>query len=165
MALLMALAVLLAGSLPQVVQAGGEAKAAWLKAGATAGRMHVDPFGYSEFGHFQSDAKVKLGDLPAFRFRFWYKGLLAKLPAPAAAFGLDLGGTPLTDESAKELAEFKNLQSLNLGFTQVTDAGLKELARLENLHMLGLDTTKVTDAGLKKLARLKNLQVDLIMER
>jgi hypothetical protein len=54
--------------------------------------MRVDPRSNSVF---VSDAAAKPGDLPAFAFGIWTEGLLAKLPPPAAAFGLALVEGPL----------------------------------------------------------------------
>jgi internalin A len=132
-------------------------KAAWREAGAEVGWMRADKFGELQF---LPENKDMAGDLPAFKFSTWKDGLLAKLPAPAAAFGLDLymGGFYVTDAAMKELAGLKNLQILNLDSTSVTGAGLKELAGLKNLKTLNLAETKVTDAGLKELAGLKSLQ-------
>src|SRR5262245_48052181 len=69
-----------------------------------------------------------------------------------------LGGSQVTDAALKEVAAFKNLQTLNLPNTAVTDAGLKELATLTNLQTLDLYGTTVTAVGLKELAPLGNLQ-------
>ena len=145
--------------------------AAWKEAGAEVGWMRVDP---TWVPVFVQEQEGKPGDLPAFFFggvkaatpdghvffKFPLKeGQLAKLPAPATAFGLGLGHTQVTDAGLKELAELKNLQALDLSQNNlVTDAGLKELAGLKSLQKLTLHDTKVTDAGLKELAGLKNLQ-------
>jgi internalin A len=133
---------------------------AWKKAGAEVGWMRVD-----NFDLLKPQTEGVPGDLPAFGFSDrafmglpWEEGMLAKLPAPAAAFGLDLGFTPVTDAGLKELAGLKNLQTLDLFRTAVTDAGLKELAVLKDLQTLELSGTDVTDLGLKELAALKNLQ-------
>jgi len=71
-----------------------------------------------------------------------------------------------TDAALKELAAFKQLQTLNLCFPSpaagdlilVTDAGLKELKELRSLKSLNLQRTKVTDKGLRQLAPLKQIQ-------
>jgi hypothetical protein len=104
------------------------------------------------------EKKGAAGDLPAFKLSLWKDGLLPKLPAPAAAFGLDLFGSKVKDVGLKELAGLKNLQALNLRLNFVSDAGMKELAELKNLRTLNLGFTLVTDAGMKELARLTNLQ-------
>ncbi len=123
-----------------------EAEACWLRADLAGSLIYVP----------QNEGKP--GDLPAFRFAVWHDGRLAKLPAPAPAFGLKLCTTKVTDAGLKELAGLQSLQALDLGYTQVTDAGLKELAGLQNLQALNLSGTQVTGAGLKELARLKSLQ-------
>ena len=110
-------------------------------------------YGYLEF---VPEKEGKPGDLPAFRFFFWQEGRwqggrLAKLPAPAPAFGLSLRYTEVTDAGLKELAGLKSLQTLDLYHTEVTDAGLKELAGLKSLQALDLGETKVTDAGVHEL--------------
>ena len=161
---------------------------AWKEAGARVGWMRVRPDSFDadtggglqvsriSFFQFVPEKEGKPGDLPAFSFnanfnsmdyqhhpnavpRGWLPEVrLAKLPAPALAFGLDLVNTQVTDAGLKELAGLKSLQMLDLRHTQITDAGLKELAGLKNLQVLSLSNTKVTDAGLKELAGLKSLQ-------
>ena len=66
-----------------------------------------------------------------------------------------LFNTKVTDASMKELAVFKNLETLNLALTRITGTGLKDLAGLEKLRTLELSTA--TDGGLKAIATLKNL--------
>src|SRR5262249_55083470 len=117
---------------------------AWQQAGAEVGWMRVGEHGYH---FFLPEKEGKAGDQPAFRFATWREGLLAKLPAPARAFGLSLDGTQITDAGLKELASLKNLHALDLHRTPVTDAGLKELAGLESLRALDLGWNPVTDAG------------------
>ena len=129
---------------------------AWKAAGAKVGWWRLSPTGYHSF---VPEKDGEPGDLPAFRFYSWQQGCLAKLPAPATAFGLDFSCTfGMTDRELKDLAGLKSLQSLNLLDTAVTDAGLKELAGLKKLQALSLLDTAVTDAGLKELAELKSLQ-------
>src|SRR5207302_1611703 len=125
---------------------------AWKKAGAEVGWMREGTFA------FVPEKEGVDGDLPAFRFSLLKKGLLAKLPAPAAAFGLDLHETPTADAELKELAGRKDVHGLGLDGSATTDAGLKELAALKNLQTLDLENSQVTDAGLKELAGLKDLQ-------
>src|SRR5262245_40358490 len=82
---------------------------AWQEAGATVGWMRPDRYGYFSF---LAEHEGKARDLPAFRFSSWREGLLAKLPAPEAGFGLDLRGTQVTDAGLKALAGLKHLQAL-----------------------------------------------------
>src|SRR5262245_48619481 len=119
--------------------------AAWKKAGAQVGWIHRG----QDFGVIQllPENEGMSGDLPAFEFSSWKPGALDSLPAPQAAFGLFFFKTEVTDQRLKELARFKNLQSLYLGYTEVTDAGLKKLARIKTLRSLDLSCTKVTGAG------------------
>jgi internalin A len=126
--------------------------AAWKKADAHPVWVRVGEFGWLEFIRGQES---KPGDLPAFSI-VWKIGVLSKLPAPQAPFGLVLG--LVTDAGLKELAGLKQLQTLALRASQVTDAGLKELAALKQLQTLDLGGTKITDARLKELAGLKQLQ-------
>jgi internalin A len=128
---------------------------AWKEAGADVGWMRADKFGLLKLLLKKEGLD---GDLPAFGFSAWKDGLLPKLPAPAAAFGLNLFGCKVRDVGLKDLAGLKNLRALNLRFNQVSDAGLKELAPLKNLQTLNLGFTYVSDAGLKELAALKNLE-------
>jgi hypothetical protein len=149
---------------------------AWKKAGAEVGWMRLDD------SVFLPDKEGMSGDLPAFRFSTLKEGVLAKLPDPAAPFGLELADNKLEDAGLKGLAGLKSLQALSLDGTKVTGAGLKELAGLK-LKALGLPESamtdlglehylaavepptsfnlfgwQVTDAGLKALSGLKNLQ-------
>src|SRR5262245_19804189 len=120
-----------------------EVVAAWQKAGARVGCVRVEVFGDLRF---LPEKAGKAGEVPAFQFSPWKGGVLAKLPAPAVPFGLDLFDTQLTDAGLKELAGLKTLHTLDLGVTKVTDAGLKELAGLKSLHALDLGTDEGTDA-------------------
>ena len=121
---------------------------AWKEAGAEVGWLRLDVYGHLEL---VPEKEGKPGDLPAFRFTSRREGILAKLPAPAPAFGLSLRYTELTDAGLKELAGLKSLQTLDLYHTQVTDVGLKELAGLKSLQALDLGETKVTDGGVHEL--------------
>ena len=122
----------------------------WEKAGARPGWLGLDS---SRLLVFRKEANGLTDEVSGFQFGVWRDGIVAKLPAPAAPFGLNLSGTQVTDAGLKELAGLKNLHTLNLNFTPVTDAGLKELADLKNLHTLDLSFTAVTDAGLAELQK------------
>ena len=103
-----------------------EIVAAWKKAGARAGWIGRDADGYCNF----AEKATGLADaVPAFSFASWKDGVVAKLPVPAALFGLNLLGTRVTDAGLKELAGLKSLHTLNLSETQVTDAGMAELEK------------------------------------
>src|SRR6266545_5457256 len=78
-----------------------ELVAAWKAAGAQVGWMRADKAGYIGF---LPEKQGVADDLPAFRFGTWKEGLVANLPSPAAAFGLFLGGTQVTDAGLKEIA-------------------------------------------------------------
>src|SRR5262249_20601397 len=97
---------------------------AWKDAGATAGWMKVD-----EAGHLTFVEKPEAGAIPAFRFPTWKGGVLPKLPAPGAAFGLDLSKTDVADDGVKELAGLKNLTSLCLCETKATDEAVEALRK------------------------------------
>src|SRR5262245_8147215 len=83
---------------------------AWKAAGAEVGWLRLNKFDNLDF---VAEKEGKPGDLPAFRFVNWQGGRLAKLPAPALAFGLDLHNSFVTDAGLKELARLKNLQTLD----------------------------------------------------
>jgi hypothetical protein len=127
---------------------------AWENAGAIVGWARVDEFGILRF---ILEKEGQPGDLATIRVIRWQEGL-AKLPAPAVPFGLDISKTEVADAQLKELAELKSMQLLMLEFTQIRGAGLKELAGLKSLQTLDLSFSQVTDAGLKELAGLKSLQ-------
>src|ERR1043166_1521195 len=158
------LVALLAGGLPHLAQAGGDAKAgakpppevvkAWTDTGAKVGWMEQDALGFSQF---HSKTSAPAGAVPAFQLDVWKDDTLSKLPDPGVPFGLSLWQTKVTDAGLKELAGLKSLHSLLVDGTEVTDAGMKELAGLQNLRSLALGGN-VTDAGLQELAGLKNLQ-------
>ena len=138
---------------------------AWEAAGLKLGWMRVTEWG-PEFVSGKRDRRLggvwalPVYHVPAFRVYRWQEGMLARLPAPGRAFGLDLSFTAVTDAGLKELVKLQKLQVLNLSLCKnVTDNGLKELAELKGLQVLDLRLTAVTDVGLKELARSKELQV------
>ncbi|OWK37783.1 hypothetical protein [Fimbriiglobus ruber] len=98
---------------------------AWKDAGATVGWMKVEASGVLSFVE-----KPEAGAIPAFRFLKWKDGVVGKLPAPEASFGLDLAKTEVTDAGLKELANLKNLASLALCETKVTDAAVEALQKV-----------------------------------
>jgi uncharacterized protein (TIGR03067 family) len=163
---------------------------AWREAGFEAGWMKdVPPHQGRSWGFWRPwREKAEARAIPAFGHpRRDAGGVLAKLPDPGTAFGLDFhcgwdAGVPL-----KEFAKLKNLQSLNLGavrspdrpkayadlndlaeltnlralylfYMPVADADLRHVAALKNLRVLDLSSTRVTDAGIKELAALKDLR-------
>src|SRR5262245_57180396 len=86
---------------------------AWTDAGARVGWMKRTMWGYDQF-----QKQGEAGAVPAFQFFPWKEGVLAKLPNPGAAFGLDLYQTQVTDTGLKELAGLKSLRSQGLSGTQ-----------------------------------------------
>lgn len=97
---------------------------AWKDAGAKVGWMTVDASGALAFVE-----KPEAGAVPAFRFAKWKDGVVSKLPAPEAPFGLDLAKTEVTDTGLKELAALKRLTSLALCETKVTDDAVEALRK------------------------------------
>jgi hypothetical protein len=95
---------------------------AWERGGMSSGWMPVGD------GFLQYSARKKgvLGDLLAFDFP-WREGVLPKLPAPQAGFGLSLSVSEAPDACMKELAGLKSLLALGLVGTKVKDAGVAEL--------------------------------------
>src|SRR5262249_5868146 len=79
------------------------------EAGSEFAWMRVGPLGFCDFLPEQGGAA---GDLPAFSLFDVKKGQLAKLPAPASAFGLNIHMPQETDAPLKELAGLKTLQAL-----------------------------------------------------
>ena len=158
---------------------------AWRDAGAAAAWMKDMPPQTGTYRFWEPwREKGEAGSIPAFRFpERNARGVLAKLPDPETAFGLDFHCGFYARVTLKELAKFKNLQSLCIGGVQgrayadlkdlsalthlrglylfylpVTDAQLKHVAGLKNLQVLDLSNTRVTDTGLKELAELKRLK-------
>ncbi len=169
---------------------------AWKEAGAEVGWLRVHPADLeagwlrihtADSLEFVREKEGKPGDLPALRFPNWRStdwqgGRLAKLPAPAPAFGLDIPWTQVMDAGLKEVLGLKSLQALSFHNSPVSDVPLRGQASL-TLRALGLGQTPqvtdpglpgftwspgkrtespqevmVTDARLKALAGLKNLQ-------
>jgi internalin A len=124
----------------------------WRDAGAEVGWMNPDS---PDFVPEPQTARPA-GAIPAFRLSC-KEGVLARLPDPGTAFGLDLFISNVTDAGLKELAGLKNLRALNLGHTKVTGAGLQALTGLKDLQALDLQFTQASDAGLKGLAGLRSL--------
>ena len=76
---------------------------------------------------------------------------------------IGLAGTPATDATVSQIAQFSELEWLILDQTLITDEGLAHLRRLLKLEGLSLNGTQVTDAGLshlKVLSGLRHLRVD-----
>lgn len=97
---------------------------AWTAAGATVGWIKVDTSGVPSFVE-----KAEPGAVPAFRFAAWKDGVVAKLPAPTAPFGLDLTRTEITDAGLKELATLKHATTFILCETKVTDDAVERLQK------------------------------------
>jgi Leucine-rich repeat (LRR) protein len=162
---------------------------AWREAGFEVGWMKDVPPQSRSWGFWQPwREKGEPGAIPAFGFpERDAGGVLAKLPDPGTAFGLDFHCGWDAGMTLKEFAKLKNLQSLNIGavrspqrrkaypdlkdlagltnlralylfYLPVTDAELKLVAGLKNLQVLDLSNTAVTDLGLKKLAGMKGLR-------
>src|SRR5262249_33110768 len=72
--------------------------------------------------------------------------------------GLDLDGTPITDEGLVHVAELKNLETLSLNRTRISDAGLQHLQGLNKLKKLNLGRTQLTGPGLQYLKGLNELK-------
>src|SRR5262249_13130687 len=86
--------------------------AAWVRAGAEVGWMGpVRGCGHSAYCTNRWEYLDAARSVPAFHFKEWRKGEIAKLPAPARPFGIDLGENQATDAALKELAGFKNLSA------------------------------------------------------
>lgn len=89
--------------------------------------------------------------------------VIGRLPCEAEAYFLRawavyLGGTQVTDEDMRLIANLEQLRVLLLHRTEITDAGLIYLKALPHLHTLNLRNTKVTDIGAQQLAGLTNLR-------
>jgi hypothetical protein len=97
---------------------------AWKDAGAIVGWVQVETNGSVTYLE-----KPEPGAIPAFRMAKWKEGVVAKLPAPEAPFGLDLSGTEIKDGGLKELASLKSLSALCVCDTKVSDAAVEELQK------------------------------------
>jgi hypothetical protein len=72
--------------------------------------------------------------------------------------GMDLRGTPLTDQGLAQLASLPALRILDLTETRVTDAGLEALSGCSGLVYLNLFGTSIGDESLTALTRLGKLR-------
>jgi tetratricopeptide (TPR) repeat protein len=77
----------------------------------------------------------------------------ADMKANKVVVGVDLGNTKSSDANLKELAAFRQLQTLHLYNTKSSDAGLKELTTLKQLQGLFLNGTQVTQEGVVELRK------------
>jgi hypothetical protein len=93
---------------------------AWRDAGAAVAWMKDVPPQMDAYRFWEPwRGKEEAGAMPAFRFPERNAGgVLAKLPDPEAAFGLDFHCGFYAGATLKELAKFKNLQSLSIGGVQ-----------------------------------------------
>lgn len=73
--------------------------------------------------------------------------------------GVNLSGTPVTDEGLRRLSALGRLEVLSLVGTQITDDGLMHLQNLCGLQRLSLCKTSITDRGLAHLAALSQLRM------
>jgi hypothetical protein len=190
-----ALSIFLAISVSQPAHSDGEVfsrapkeipadvRAAWEKAGATAGWL-VPMEGPTE-GHLRFVTRLgkHQAGCPAFHWRRWDPTVLAGLPVPHQPFGLDLSYVGLATEDCAHLAKLKtlvaldatrsgiitvegirtlsgmkNLKALDLGYSQVSDESLKELATMSQLELLSLRGDRITDANAEAIVRLTNLR-------
>lgn len=86
------------------------------------------------------------------------KDLERLLPISEQIAWLNLGRSPIGDESMPTIGQLKNLTRLHLEKTGVTDDGLSHLQNLERLEYLNLYGTSVSDAGLTHLSSLERLR-------
>src|SRR5438093_5981962 len=88
-----------AGDRPQPLSA--QVRAAWEKAGAIVGWMGRDGFALTIR---PGTGEGKAGEMPAFTFPDGQGDMVATLPVPERAFGVNLSYTKLRPELLKELA-------------------------------------------------------------
>jgi len=84
---------------------------------------------------------------------------LRKLPSLVE---LDLGGSDLSDESIRPLAELRQLQVLNLSGTRVTDRTVDLVARLPKLKSLAIGGVEWSADAVQ---RLQQQRPDLEIQR
>jgi Leucine-rich repeat (LRR) protein len=72
--------------------------------------------------------------------------------------GVQLLGSPATDEDLRFLASMPELERINLSGTKITDAGLIHLQNCPRLTFVSLEDTAVTDQGLAQLLALQELE-------
>jgi Leucine-rich repeat (LRR) protein len=71
---------------------------------------------------------------------------------------LDLSGTQVEDQFAKELGGLTALRNLSIRHTPISDGALKYLEPLTNLEELDVGgVTRITDAGILHICKLTNL--------
>src|SRR5262245_54307095 len=94
------------------------ADAGWLTPGLSVQRRAGSSS--ASLGFREEKDTAEPGEVSGFWMRNWKPGMLANLPVPRHAFGLDFHGTGLTDADLTELARFEQLQALSLHNTSVT---------------------------------------------
>ncbi|MEZ6052025.1 MAG: hypothetical protein R3B91_13555 [Planctomycetaceae bacterium] len=71
---------------------------------------------------------------------------------------LDLAGSNITDNGAKHLVEFPQLQVLIIDRTGIRGPGMAEIGKLTGLVELSAQDTRIDTAGLQGIAGLTNLE-------
>ena len=71
---------------------------------------------------------------------------------------LDLGNTPLDDNTLSNINSFPNLSKLFLDQTKISDSGLKKLKPLKHLEYLNLYACNISDESISFFKQLKNLK-------
>jgi hypothetical protein len=85
---------------------------------------------FDEFGILTFLETPEPGAVPAFKFKKWKDGVVAKLPVPEARFGLYLSKTEVMDTGLKDLTHLKTLDSLCLCETEVTGEAVEALRKI-----------------------------------
>ncbi len=82
---------------------------------------------------------------------------LVHLQGLSGIVGVNLSGTPITDEGLKVLATLPDLEYLHLADTAVTDVGIAELVNAKKLSKIDLRRTKITIDVASVLGRFPSL--------
>lgn len=67
------------------------------------------------------------------------------------------------DEVVTHIVKLRDVTACFLGGSKLSDDGLRRIAEMPNLERLGLEYTQVTDAGLESLRKSRSLQVVFLM--
>ncbi|MBL7857130.1 MAG: chitobiase/beta-hexosaminidase C-terminal domain-containing protein [Cyclobacteriaceae bacterium] len=173
--------------LHQWIRAGAEVKKAWTKFDtADSVRIVANPFiqklqqaasaevSYS-FPFASAETIEKLNTpyrtvapfalkSPALKVDFFLRETFSRakleelLPVKEQVVILNLSNMPVTDEDAKVLRQFTNLEKLNLQGTGISGQAIRELTELKKLKSLSVTGTSVDGKSVEPIAGISSLQ-------
>ena len=101
---------------------------------------------------------------PALKVDFYLRETFSRtkleelLPVKEQVVILNLSNMPVTDEDAKVIRQFTNLEKLNLQGTGISGQAIKELTELKKLKSLSVTGTSVDGKSVEPIAGISSLQ-------